>query len=122
MFLVTNSKNISADEDQGYILNNLDSFKVVPTSKKREIEKFSRWFHQDWALVFNNFTEGADLYLVNVSTEEKKELKKELKEFVKRNANLSPKSMMIAWIQLGAEGWDKNFPLWSTLNDFSDEL
>lgn len=111
-----------ADVIGEYQLKDEANFRVVPKKEKNEIQKFASWFHQDWQLIFSSFSDGADQYLGSLTKERRAVLKKELEAFVEKNRERNNKSLLKEWLNLGAQGWDTDLPLYETLESFSQNL
>lgn len=88
-------------------LKNSVDFEIMEQKKKKEIEKFASWFHQDWTLIFPNFHIGAEQYISSMTKNNRVILKKELEIFIEKNKNSNKKQWLSAWLKLGAQGWDK---------------
>lgn len=108
--------------EEGSNLKDNSNFNVVPMHEKKEIQKFASWFHQDWQLIFSGFSEGTNQYLDGLTSERRAVLKMELEAFVEQNKGRDNKSMLKEWIDLGAEGWDSDLPLYETLESFAQSL
>ena len=52
------------------------SYKIIKGKTKPELEKFAAWFHQDWALIYSDFEEGADMYIRSLTPDQKKPYKR----------------------------------------------
>jgi len=99
-------------------VDNIESYKVVKSEKKSELQKFAMYFHQDWKLVFPDFYTGAEMYLSSIKTEQKVLLKNQLSDFISLHRNSSPAIVKTEWLKLGAQGWQKRLNIIDTLSEF----
>lgn len=56
---------------------------IVESPELSELEKFASFFHQDYELEYDNFYEGAQVYISNLPEQSKMILKSELVSFIK---------------------------------------
>jgi hypothetical protein len=73
-----------------------------------ELDKFARWFHQDFALTFENLNTGVDAYLDQISSKSKYNLSCELDSLLVEFPGKDSNGLKEAWIRLGAQWWDKD--------------
>ena len=99
-------------------MNDIGSYRIIPSEPQTELQQFASWFHQDYELLFSNFYEGADMYLRSITLERKKVLGQELKQFIKDNQNSEREEIIEAWCGLGAQAWQEDLEVLPVLNDF----
>ena len=99
-------------------MNNSDQYRVVKGEGQSELQKFASWFHQDWKLIFPNFHEGARMYVNDMSSSRRMELKKQLQRFVDANSQSTVDAVKKEWLNLGAQGWQSELDIKITLQEF----
>lgn len=96
---------------------------VVKTSEVRsELSRFAVWFHQDWKLLFPDFFSGYQMYVANLSQDRQAALRAELENFLNQNAGMPEQDLKRAWLALGAQAWQANLDVRSTLKKFCENL
>ena len=73
-----------------------------------ELEKFAKWFHQDFGVLYETAEHGAKDYLNNLSNDQKEKLFYEIEALLNQYPGKDTKALKNAWIRLGAEWWNKN--------------
>ena len=95
------------------------TYEIVKGARQTsELEKFAKWFHQDWKLVYSDFYVGARMYFSSLSLERKHELRRELREFVEAHRDKSQSAWLASWLRAGAQGWQGSLDIRETLADF----
>ncbi len=72
-------------------------------------------FNQDWEYLFPTLSEGMDLYLNDLSLEEKRLLHGEIVAFIYVWDGRSEEEQVLAWVDLGGEAVVKELGLTGTL-------
>lgn len=99
-------------------MDDIESYRIVPSEPKSELQKFAFWFHQDWKLIFPDFHTGAEMYLSSLSPERKEVLRQALAQFIERNRDADASELIDEWVKLGAQAWQSDLDFLRTLDDF----
>lgn len=70
---------------------------------RSEVERFAKWFHQDFYVIFSQITDGVDAYISGLDSAQKRTLKLELLSLLKDNPGKEQKGLRNAWRRLGAQ-------------------
>ena len=100
----------------------IDSYNIVASIEKSELQKFASWFHQDWKIVFPDFICGAKMYFSNLPSDRTENLSQEIIKFLNNHKNDSSSEVRKAWISLGAQAWQADLDIIQTLNEFLNLL
>jgi len=95
---------------------------MVSDRPKTELQKFASWFHQDCALVFSDFDEGARMYVSSLSKERRAMLRTELSAFAASISSARRASAMRRWGKLGAQAWPSEKDIRQALGDLARDL
>jgi len=78
----------------------------------KELEKFAKWFHQDFGVIFENCEVGTKEYLSSLDENRKKTLSNDISRLLKEYPGKNNKGLKNAWLRLGAQWWsEKESPL-----------
>ena len=94
----------------------------VVRTEASELQKFARWFHQDYSLIFDDFHAGAAMYLEKLSDANRALLRSQLASFLVSHQHDTTSAVRKAWFALGAEAWDHKLDLRTTLEEFLDMM
>jgi len=72
-----------------------------------ELQKFAKWFHQDFGVIFESVESGANEYLEALTEKQRISLSKEIGDFLKKYPGKDHKALKNAWLKLGAQWWSK---------------
>ena len=72
-----------------------------------ELQKFAKWFHQDFGVIYESFDNGANEYLEALTEKQRTCLSKEIGDFLKKYPGKDHKALKNAWFKLGAQWWSK---------------
>ncbi len=75
--------------------------------EQTELEKFARYFHQDFSVLHGDAEEGVLSYMQTLSAERKENLFGEISNFLNQHPGKDHKSKKNAWLKLGAQWWNK---------------
>ena len=87
-----------------------------------EVEKFARWFHQDFGVLFADVETGVATYIHSLDGEQKKALKLELTELLDDFPGKDEKGLRNAWARYGAHWWDRDTSLRESIRDWIASL
>lgn len=99
-----------------------NSYNIVASIEKSELQKFASWFHQDWKIVFPDFIYGAKMYFSNLPSDRAEILSQEIIKFLNKHKKASSSEVRKAWISLGAQAWQADLDIIQTLNEFLNLL
>lgn len=91
-------------------------------SPASELQCFARWFHQDFKLLFDNATLGAEAYIETLGQSRRQELKRELRQLLDEYRGVRGRGLEKAWFRVGAQWWDRQADLRETLGRWADNL
>jgi hypothetical protein len=74
----------------------------VQSAGASALERFARWFHQDFALQFASHCEGADVYVGGISADERAELAAALRTLLAEFPGDKGHGLRNAFLRLGA--------------------
>jgi len=77
----------------------------IQESDQSELQRFARWFHQDFGLMFNDVACGTEVYLASLSPEQKRRLLVEVGVLLESYPRKENKGLKSAWLKLGAQWW-----------------
>lgn len=95
-----------------------NSYNIIASNEKSELQKFASWFHQDWKIVYPDFISGAKMYFSNLPSDRAEILSQEIIKFLNNHKKDSLSEVREAWISLGAQAWQNDLNIIQTLNDF----
>ena len=72
-------------------------------SDSSELERFARWFHQDFDVMFGSPDEGAEAFVRALNAEQRAELKRGLNKLLNDNPGRRAKGLRNEWYRLGAQ-------------------
>lgn len=90
--------------------------------KRIELEKFATIFHQDINLIYNSFEEASDEYHSSLTSKRQAILVVQIESFLKEHDLSSSKTVLSAWVNLGAHGWDRKINVLPYLNKTIEKL
>jgi hypothetical protein len=91
---------------------------IRPATALSELQRFARWFHQDWKLVYPTFKAGAALYLSGLSADRREALSRQLRRFLEEHAGASEQDLRQHWMNLGAQAWPTKMGVRVGLEEF----
>jgi hypothetical protein len=92
--------------------------KVVSSAKVSALEKFARWFHQDFFLHFSDVETGGARYLEQLSVSERQAVLLALQELLTEHRGESEKGLRNAWLKLGVQAWPRRDSTRAILQSF----
>ncbi|MBU3006010.1 hypothetical protein [Paraglaciecola arctica] len=73
-----------------------------------ELERFARWFHQDFGVIYASSKEGAQVYLSTLDSKNRDKLASEISQLFIQNPGKDFKGLKNAWLRMGAQWWDSS--------------
>ena len=96
--------------------------KFIDNRKGSELERFARWFHQDFRMQYPEADEFAFEYFRSLSIQRRRALGAELGSLLEQWPGRNGKGLRNAWVRLGAHWSERGPALRSRLSKWIEEL
>jgi hypothetical protein len=96
--------------------------KFIDNGKGSELERFARWFHQDFGVERPGVDEFALAYFRSLSVQRRRALGSELGALLKHWPGRNGRGLRNAWVRLGANWVERGPALRSRLSKWAEEL